>query len=161
MNIDLDIFTEEAEEDLIERGLIGPASSEFISWMESKGIPPELIHALTRLSPKKEIWAGAGSIFPEQDIMKCNDEFPQALASELFYVGCVGNGDPIAIDLGRGDGATGYIDHETMWDVKDVREVFIPIGRSIGSVLYHFNFSDDDVLPDDYHEAKERLGLET
>jgi hypothetical protein len=103
MNLDLDILTEETKEDLTQRGIIGPASPEFISWMEAKGIPADLVQALTRISPKKEIWAGAGSIFPERDIMKFNDEFPQALASQLFYVGCAGNSDPIAIDLGQGE----------------------------------------------------------
>jgi len=160
MNLDLDILTEEAETDLIEKGIAGPADSEFISWMEKNQLPQDLIEAVTRMSPKKEIWAGAGSIFPEQVIMSTNDEFPNALTSGLLIVGSAGKGDPIAIDLSLADGAVGYINHEEMWDVFKVREIFTPFGRSIGAVLYHFNFGEEDVLPDDYWEAKERLEAE-
>ena len=117
MKLDLDILTEEAEEALVQHGLVGPASRDFVAWMESKRLPQDLIRALTRMSPKKEIWAGAGALFAEEGIIKVNEDFPQALRAELFYVGCAGNGDPIAIDLGPGAGATGYIDHEMVWDV--------------------------------------------
>jgi hypothetical protein len=157
MNLDLDILTEEAETELMRKGLTGPADPAFISWMERNQLPPDLIQAVTRMGPKKELWAGVGSIHPEQIIMSRNDEFPNALKSKLLVVGSAGNGDPIAIDLGPGDGAVGYIDHERMWDASEVRDVFVPFGRSIVSVLYHFNLGEDDVLPDDYWEAKERL----
>jgi len=159
MNLDLDILTDEAEAELRERGLIGPGDPNFISWMERKELPAELIEALKRISPKDELWAGAGTVYPEARIVAANDDFPAAIESKLLIVGCAANGDPIAIDYGPGNGATGYISHEEMRDAKDIREVFISVGKSIGAFLYHSNLGDDGAVPDDYWDAKEGQGI--
>ena len=69
MNLDMDILTEEAESEIVEMGLAGPAGQDFILWLEKYQLPSDLIEAVKRISPKKEIWAGAGTIYPEQTIM--------------------------------------------------------------------------------------------
>jgi hypothetical protein len=99
--------------------------------------------------PKTEVWAGAGVLFPELDLVKWNTDFPEGLRARLLIVGSAANGDHIAIDLK--DGSTGYISHEHDWP-QQPRRYFTAVSQSIGSYLSEIN-SDPPLLPEDYWAA--------
>ncbi len=113
-------------------------------------MPAQLRKLLRAAAPKEQIWAGAGAIFSESQIVKGNNEFPQALAAKLLIVGTAANGDHVAIDLTGG--ATGYISHEDQW-TEAPRKYFVPVSPSIGTFLRDIN-TDPTGIPEDFWGAK-------
>jgi hypothetical protein len=134
-------------------GRIGNATPEVAHWLESlHELPPSFVSFMKTHSPKTEIWAGAGGIFDETAIMRWNREFPAPLQAGLFILGSAPNGDLIVLDLENSPGAVGYLNHERMYSVQDLRPIFVPICESLGEFLWRINANEND-LPDDYFEA--------
>lgn len=134
-------------------GRIGDASPEVAQWLDSlHQLPPSLVTFLKTHSPKTELWAGAGFIFDEATIMRRNTEFPGPLRAGLFILGSAPNGDLIVLDLDISPGAVGYLNHERMYSVRDLRSIFAPICESVGEFVWRINANEGD-LADDYFEA--------
>lgn len=130
-------------------GHTGPWSKRTALWCIRHGLPSELRELFESHMPHNEIWAGAGTLFGESQIIRWNDNFPEALRARLLIVGSGPNGDHIAIDLNNG--ATGYISHEHDWRINP-REFFIAVSPSIGSFLVDIN-RDPPSIPEDYWDA--------
>jgi hypothetical protein len=135
-----------------EGGTTGPWSPGTAKWFQKHDFPKPLQQLFQNHIPKSEIWAGAGTLFGEIDILKWNDHFPEALHNNLLIVGTAANGDHIAIDLV--DGGTGYISHEQKWRSKP-RDFFIPVSVSLGNYLRAIN-QEKPKIPEDYWQAKKR-----
>lgn len=134
-------------------GRVGRASPEVARWLESsRMLPSRLVSFLTTHSPKTELWAGAGCIFDEATIMRRNMDFPGAIQAGLFIIGSAPNGDLVVVDLEKSPGAIGYLMHEQMYSVQDIRSVFVPICGSVGEFISRINADERD-LPNDYFEA--------
>ncbi len=138
----------------ITRRCVRPASPALLSWLHERKLPTELIELFVRYSPHREIPVGSGYLHTAPDIVKVNDDYERTIPAGLLMVGGAPNGDPITIDFTTGDGATGYISHEEMWDTESPRSIFIPLASSIGEFIYQFNHDDDFAW--DYWEAKRR-----
>jgi hypothetical protein len=134
-------------------GKFGPCLEGTLLWCIKNDIPEELVELFRCCIPKTEIWAGAGTLFSELDIIKWNDWFPEALHARLIIVGSAPNGDHIAIDLVNG--ATGYIDHEDDWR-EQPKMYFIPVSTSIASYIQAINY-DPQQVAQDYWDAKRGL----
>jgi hypothetical protein len=129
---------------------VGPCSEESVAWCIRNALPRELVALFENHIPKTEIWAGAGALFAESDMVKWNDWFPEALHARLLIIGSAANGDHVVIDLR--DGSTGYISHEDGWR-HHPRKYFIPVSPSIGSYLHEVD-SNSPRIPQDYWDAK-------
>jgi hypothetical protein len=153
MKVDQHIYREAAET-LVRAGggTFGAWNDVTQRWSAEHQLPPELQAVFRNAAPKTEIWAGAGTLFGEDQIVRWNNDFPQALQRALLIVGSAPNGDHIAVDLR--DGATGYISHEDAWH-GDPRRYFIPVSESLGIYLRDIN-NEEAGLPDDYWAAKSR-----
>lgn len=136
-------------------GKAGPCLARTLVWAEKKQLPRKLIDLLRSHAPKTEVWAGAGALFDETQLVRWNDDFPEALTSNLLIVGRAGNGDHIGLDLLTG--AVGYLSHEHDWQPTP-RQFFIPVTRSLGFFLRKSN-SARAALPGDYWEAKATLNM--
>jgi hypothetical protein len=123
---------------------------ESVVWCIHNDLPKTLVELFESHIPKTEIWAGAGALFAEWDIVKWNNWFPEALKARLLIVGSAANGDHIAIDLS--DGSTGYISHENDWRQRP-RQYFIPVSPSIGDYIREIN-RDPPRVSEDYWDAK-------
>lgn len=84
--------------------------------------------------------------------MRRNVEFPRVIQAGLFIIGSAPNGDLIVVDLEKSPGAIGYLMHEQMYSVQDIRSVFVPICGSVGEFISRINADERD-LPNDYFEA--------
>lgn len=134
-------------------GRVGRASPEVTRWLESlRLVPPRLVSFLRTHSPKTELWAGAGCIFDEATIMRRNVDFPGVIQAGLFIIGDAPNGDLVVLDLEKSPGAIGYLMHEQMYSVRDIRSLFVPICESVGEFISRINADERD-LPNDYFEA--------
>jgi hypothetical protein len=134
-------------------GRVGRASPEVARWLESmRLLPPRLVSFLSTHSPKTELWAGAGCIFDEATIMRRNVDFPGVILAGLFIIGSAPNGDLVVLDLDKSPGAIGYLMHEQMYSVQDIRSVFVPVCESVGEFVSRINADERD-LPNDYFEA--------
>jgi hypothetical protein len=131
-------------------GRVGPCSKNTLAWCHTHKLPKEIVDLFQSLTPKSDIWAGAGALYGERMILKYNDDFPEALQAMLFIVGSAPNGDHIAIDLV--DGRTGYISHEQNGTIQP-RKYFVAVSPSIGCFLRDINM-DPSKIPDDYWSAK-------
>lgn len=155
MNVDDDIFIKTCKR--LQSGggaAIGPWSSETAAWFMRHGLPEPLQQLFRSHAPKTDIWAGAGTLFGEANVLKWNDWFPEACRSQLLIVGSAANGDHIAIDLK--DGRVGYISHEHDWRSKP-RDFFIPVSVSFGRYLDGIN-NERPKVPADYWQAKSSTG---
>jgi hypothetical protein len=151
MQIDKDAFVDTATKHGSLKGFLDRCEQTTSIWLADKALPEELMELLESSMPKVEIWAGAGTIFDELNLIKWNKNFPEALRSKLLIFGTAPNGDHIAIDLN--DGGTGYISHEHDWRHKP-RDYFIGVSRSIGSFLRDVN-KNPPTVPEDFWDAKD------
>lgn len=154
MNLDPERFEETVQRLSSTTGArIGKATPEVARWLESlHQLPPCFVSFLKAHSPKTELCAGAGFLFDEATLMRRNREFPGPLSAGLFILGSAPNGDLIVVDLEEDPGVVGYLNHERMYSVQNLRSVFAPICESLGEFIWRINANDDD-LPDDYFEA--------
>jgi hypothetical protein len=135
-------------------GKAGNASRKLVAFLRSKGLTEEAIDFLGKYVLKKSAYVSAIEFHAEDGWLGANaDDFvPIALRDGLLIIGSCPNGDPLAVDVREQLGAVGYIDHETMWQSINVREVFFVLARSPGQLVLGL---DDDRMPLDYYEAKE------
>jgi hypothetical protein len=134
-------------------GEVGLASAEFAKWIESLYmLPSDLVAFLKKHAPKTNLYAGAGSIYDQNTIMRENTANSRFLEAGLFILGCAPNGDFIVLDLKEYPGAVGYVSHDRMDFGYEPRSVFARVCDSIGEFMSRINADDSD-LPDDYYEA--------
>lgn len=136
-------------------GKLGPCSHRMRQWLQAQELPDFVRSMLCDFSPDRELWAGAGVVFEEAGIVRWNDDFPEALNSDLLILGSASNGDHIAVDLNTGE--TGYINHEVDWPKKP-RSDFIAVAPSFGVYLRDINETPSS-MPDDYFAAARLQGI--
>jgi hypothetical protein len=150
MRVDEDIFVETARRMASGgSGEVGPCSQKTLRWMQDRDLAPAVKSLLSNHVPKAEVWAGAGALYNENQILQWNDTFPEGIDARLLIIGSAANGDHIVLDLVNG--AIGYVDHEANWRLKP-REHFLPVAPSIGAYLREINMSPASI-PDDYWTA--------
>jgi hypothetical protein len=130
-----------------------PASEAFLAWLRAKGAPEAVLAAFRVGTLRADVEDYPLRLLSEAAMMDVNHH-PIRIAVEnglLVFGESVGCGDPAAIDLRDPDGAVGYLCHETMQSVKDVRgEAFWPVAPSLGAAAELIASSG---FPDDYHSA--------
>jgi hypothetical protein len=57
---------------------VGPTSKQMLAWAKKNHLPDELVELLKTHSPKTGIWAGAGALFDETQIVQWNDDYCEA-----------------------------------------------------------------------------------
>jgi hypothetical protein len=154
MNIDQEVLGKVFENLTTYEGMVvGPCSSATMRWCERHSLPCEIKNLFSHSIPKTEVWAGAGALFCESEIVRWNEDFPEAIHARLLIVGSAANGDHITLDLN--DGAIGYISHEHDWK-QDPRQYFIRVSASFGLYVRDIN-ENPTRLPEDYWFAKKAL----
>jgi hypothetical protein len=136
-------------------GKLGKPSRKLVAFLRTKGVSDEAIDYLASYALKKSAGVGAVDFYAEDGWLGANSEdfVPIAIRDGLLIVGTCVNGDPVAVDVRQQIGATGYIGHETMWQSASVREVFVVLAPSLGEFALGL---DEERLPPDYYEAKNR-----
>jgi hypothetical protein len=141
-------------------GKSGTPSSTFRDWLRSHGLSEQAITIVCSyvLSQSNEV--GAIDFYSEKGILGVNGEdgIPIAIRDGLLIVGGCLNGDSVAIDVRERLGVTGYIGHETMWQVSNVREKFIPVAASLNELATVLTAGDP---PLDYYQARDRYESQT
>jgi hypothetical protein len=150
MKLDKDTFIELAKIYAEGGDPFGPCAESTIHWCEKNRLPNEIRNLFQTHIPKVSIGAGAGALFDESNLIRWNEDFPEALGAGLLIVGSAANGDHIAIDLKNG--SVGYISHENDWQ-KQPRNYFATASLSIGFFLRDIN-QNPPLIPEDYWEVK-------
>ena len=152
MRIDFEQFNDSIA--LLEKsggGAFGPWTDAFARWAKQWNLPQPLKDLFATNIPKTEVWAGAGTLFAEDQILKWNNDFQEALTALLLIIGSAANGDHITLDLTNG--SVGYIAHEQKWTLNP-RDFFVKVSPSLGLYLFDIN-NEASSLPNDYWQAKE------
>lgn len=135
------------------RSRVQPASDAFVAWLRARAAPEAVVAAFRAETLREDVEDYPLYLFGEGAIM---DEayHPTRIALEnglLVFGVSAGCGDPAVIDLRDPAGAVGYLSHETMQEVADVREeAFWPVAYSLdeaAELIASGNF------PADYHDA--------
>lgn len=133
----------------------GSADTTFHDWLATTQLPQELAHFLGENALNAEAsFDGLGGMWTPDAMMDLNDQ--EGLpACGLVGVGSAINGDFIVIDYATGDGASGFVSHDLLWErgrVKDARQAYVPAARSIGEMLH--GMTTVEGFPVDYWAAK-------
>ena len=150
MKLDEDIFIELVKTHAEDKGVLGPCVKSTARWCEKNRLPDEIRHLFKTNMPKANISAGAGTLFDELNLIRWNEDFPEALHARLLIIGSAANGDHIVINMK--DGSTGYISHENDWQ-QSPRNYFVAVSPSIGSYLRDINHNPP-LVPEDFWMAK-------
>jgi len=131
---------------------------KFREWLSEKRVPTALATFLIENAVCKDVpfEGGCGGMWTPEDIMALNDQESAILACRLLALGNSTNGDFIAIDLTEGIDEVGFVSHDELWENPPggVREIFIPVDKSIHEMLAGMSGPDD--YPADYSSAIER-----
>ena len=133
-------------------GKPGKPSPELLTFLREKQVSDEAVAFLTGYAVEKSAFIGPVDFYAEDGWIGANspDYIPIALRDGLLIVGTCPNGDPVAVDVRDKLGEAGYIGHEKMWKVSNVREAFAVIAPGLGALAYGL---DQDQVPVDYYEA--------
>jgi hypothetical protein len=133
---------------------VGAPPAEYVRWLTENKISEEMANGFTRYCLRKNTGVGAITFYSTKDIMSINAKggIPLALNSGFVIVGTCPNGDPVAIDVADHPGTVGYLSHEEMWSVENLRTVFRPVASSLGKLAEGLR---ENQIPLDYFEVKE------
>jgi hypothetical protein len=136
-------------------GRFGKPSRRLLSFLKKNGLSEDALEYISEYILKKGAGVSAVYIYGESQILETNaeDYLPVALRDGLLVVGSCPNGDPIAVDVRKQLGTTGYIDHEEIWQIANVRNKFAILSRSLGRFIQGL---DRGQMPLDYDEAIKR-----
>jgi hypothetical protein len=132
-----------------------PASEGFRAWLRTIGAPDAIIAALDETLPE-DVEEYPLLLLSEAAMM--DEKAPGVrigMANGLLVFGCsLGCGDWAAIDLREPHGAVGYLNHENMQHVADVRkDAFWPVTFSLDEAA---ELIDSGSFPWDYQDAVRR-----
>ena len=136
------------------RNNLQPASEAFLAWLVANRAPESIVSVFQEGTLREDVEDYPLLLLSEGAMMDV-DYIPIGVAIEngfLVFGVSVGCGDPAVIDL-RGDvGAVGYLNHETLQSVQDVR------GRAFWPVTFSLDEGAELVswcnFPIDYHDAR-------
>jgi hypothetical protein len=136
-------------------GKPGKPSHKLLRFLNVKGLSPKALEYISQYVLKKGAGVSAIYFYGESEVLEVNadDYLPLALRDGLLAVGSCPNGDQVAVDLRHHLGATGYIGHEEMWQVANVREEFTVLRASLGRFAEAL---DQGRMPLDYDDATKR-----
>ena len=132
----------------------------FYEWLIQKKLPREFAEMLYLGAPETTFLEGTGYINGVDSLIEENSDPEKKNIQDagFFIVGSGANGDMLVVDLNfKKSGEVGYFPVETMWDktTAQLREMFIPIARSLGDYI-RICESDERDIASDYWDAKER-----
>lgn len=135
-------------------GRVGPPGPKLLARLSECGLTEAAISLVAAQNLKRAFGVGSIDIYSEKDVASVNaeDGIPVCLRDGLLIVGNCCNGDPVVVDVRDRLGQAGYVGHETMWQVDDVRDVFRSLAPSLGQLVQGL---DEDRMPTDYYEADE------
>jgi hypothetical protein len=176
--------TEKYREALVGLGPVQPVfvdpPSGFRVWLAQKRVPSDVIEFLVRSAVAADVPfpSGSGGIWPPNDIILLNEDYPNMLAAGLLAIGNAANGDFLVIDLRDDQRQAGYVGHDELFEKvvrtsgerkewHDVREIFAPVTGSLDEMLaglsadlWKFLSSDSSQwsgrYPRDYSDAVSR-----
>lgn len=131
---------------------VGRAPQDVQDWLETLGLPLELLRFLQWSWPQEEFGFGAIDIHCSASLplLEWADVF---LAGKLLRIGSGPNGDFFAIDFSVDSCPVGYVTHGE-WDYEsNPRPWFEPAARSIESFLHRV--AEDRYVPCDYHATRQ------
>jgi hypothetical protein len=133
-------------------GKPGKPSSKLLEFLRSKEFAQQSIEYLSGYVLTSYCGVSSVFLFAQEVWIEYNSAgmIPIALRDGLLIVGSCTNGDPIAVDVRENLGDAGYIGHESMWQVKNVREKFHVLAPGLGALVVGL---DAGVMPQDYYEA--------
>jgi hypothetical protein len=136
-------------------GKPGKASRKLLTFLNVKMLSPEAIEYIAEYVLKRGAGVSAIYLYGESEVLEVNADgyLPIALRDGLLAVGSCPNGDQLAVDVRHQLGATGYIGHEEMWQVANVRERFAVLRRSLGRFAEAL---DQGRVPLDYDDVVKR-----
>jgi hypothetical protein len=143
------------DELLVDAGAdVSYPSDKFEAWEERRGIDSGEAYLAGCMFPNRTVFVGAYDFITEAAVIRINsakEGIPQALDDGLLIIATCLNGDLLAVDLRDKKGVVGIIDHERVWDDIPVRDIFVPVARSIEE-LTRVMFSGK--APGDFYEAQ-------
>lgn len=131
---------------------VGNAPQAVQDWLESLGLPLDLLRFLQWSWPQEECSFGAIDIHGSESLPLL-DRADVFLASKLLRIGSGPNGDFFAIDFSVDSCPVGFVTHEEWDGESDPRPHFEPVTRSIESFLNRV--AEDRFVPCDYYAARE------
>jgi hypothetical protein len=143
------------DELLVDAGAdVSYPSDKFEAWEERRGVDSGEAYRAGCMFPNRTVFVGAYDFITEAAVIRINsakEGIPQALDAGLLIVATTLNGDLLAVDLREKKGVVGIIDHERVWDDIPVRDIFVPVAKSIEE-LSRLMFSGK--APGDFAEAQ-------
>jgi len=127
------------------------ASRKFVNWLRANDIPAPLIELYKQGTPTSYAQLGFGGLSSEKELIQENKENPNFLLAEFLIVGSASNGDIIAVDFGKGNGAAGYFSHELgpkELSPRQIRRDFRAVAPSLGAMVLGLV---KDSVPIDYY----------
>jgi hypothetical protein len=133
----------------------GTTDPTYRDWLSKKRLPEELKRFLIENSLSCEAsFDGLGGMWTPSLAMELNDQEEALSRNGLFGVGNATNGDFIVIEFTTGEGQSGFVSHDKLWDegpFPSVRDAFMPVAVSIGDMLHGMTSVED--FPYDYWRA--------
>ena len=130
-----------------------PPSEAFLAWLLANGAPESILAVFREGTLREDVEDYPLCLLSEGAMMDVNYPPIRVAINNGFLVFAVsvGCGDPAAIDLRGAVGAVGYLCHETLQYVKDVREkAFCTVTLSLDKAAEMIATCR---FPIDYHEA--------
>lgn len=128
----------------------GHAPKPVQKWLETLGLPLDLLRFMQWNWPQKDALISAISIRSSKSLME-SEESAHLIAHKLLPIGWGPNGDNFAIDFSNESCPVGFINHEECGEDDDPRPHFEPAARSIESFL--FQVADGRFFPSNYDET--------
>ncbi len=135
---------------------LGTTDPTYRDWLTSRRLPQELTGFLIdNALSSPATFEGSGGMWTPEDVMTLNDQEEAMPSAGLLAVGNAINGDFIVIDFARGDGTSGFVSHDLLWEQStgQLRDAFVPVARSIGEMLHGMTSVED--FPFDYWAARD------
>jgi hypothetical protein len=136
----------------------GTTDPTYRDWLSKRQLPEELTQFLIENSLSAEAsFDGFGGMRTPSLIMELNDQEEEGLSGNgLFGVGNAINGDFIVIKFTTGEGQSGYVSHDLLWEPglsDDEPDPFMPVAVSIGEMLH--GLTSVDGFPCDFWAARD------
>jgi hypothetical protein len=135
--------------------VFGSTDPTYRDWLTRRGLPEELIRFLIGNALSAEVsFDGTGAMWTSESIVGLNDQEQTMPSTGLLGVGNATNGDFIVIDFARGDGTSGFVSHDLLWErsTGEPRDAFVPVARSIGGLLH--GMTSVEGFPCDYWSVR-------
>jgi len=134
----------------------GCSDPAYRDWLAGRPLPEELTGFLLENALGGEAsFDGLGGMWTPESVMGLNDQESSLPACGLLGVGSAVNGDFLVVDFAKGDGESGFVSHDLLWERNrggDARLGYVPAARSIGKLLHGLTAIDG--FPMDYDSAK-------